>query len=164
MLKSQNPKAAGLGRESFGATLDLLMCRRGILPLDGAAYRRLDRVDTVVLDAATLCTGPPVVVGARSERDDGDDAAVWALATRLLGRQEAPRTGRHVLTVRGRRVGTATVAHELDPHAEAVLDAAASAGLRVVLPEHPGTAEIAPAAHEAPAAGTSLLDSSRPCT
>ncbi|WP_409330904.1 cation-translocating P-type ATPase [Trujillonella humicola] len=161
LIKALTPKAATAGRESFAATLDLLLCRQGVLPMDGGAYRRLDRVDTVVVDPAALCTGPPVVVEADAEATDGedawDDAAVWTLATRLLGRQDAPRTGRHVLTVRGRRVGTATVAPELDPHAQALLDAATAAGLRIVLPEHPGTAEVAPAAQEVPPAGEPLL-------
>ncbi|MGY1743326.1 MULTISPECIES: HAD-IC family P-type ATPase [unclassified Blastococcus] len=170
MLKALTPKAATSGRTSFAATLDLLLCRRGVLPMDGTAYRRLDRVDVAVLDPDALCTGPPVVVEATAEAtseataegDDGwDDAAVWTLATRLLGRQDAPPSGRHVLTVRGRRVGSVVVARELDPHAEALLDAATSAGLRVVLPEHPGTAELAPAAHEVAPAGEPLLDTVR---
>jgi cation-transporting ATPase I len=62
LMKALTPKSAVLGREAFAAALDLLMCRRDVLPMDGSAYRRLDRVDTVVVDGATLCTGPPVVV------------------------------------------------------------------------------------------------------
>src|SRR4051812_31423841 len=66
-LKALTPKAAVLGRESFAAVTDLLMCRRDVLPMDGSAYRRLDRVDTVLVDPAALCTGPPVVIGARAD-------------------------------------------------------------------------------------------------
>ena len=32
--------------------------------MDGSAYRRLDRIDAVVVDADALCTGPPVVIEA----------------------------------------------------------------------------------------------------
>jgi cation-transporting P-type ATPase I len=64
MLKGLSPKAALHGRESFAAMLDMLMCRRGVLPMDGSAYRRLDRVDAVVLDSDVLCSGPPVVLEA----------------------------------------------------------------------------------------------------
>src|SRR4051794_24688857 len=60
LMKALTPKAAVQGRESFAATLDLLLSRRGVLPMDGSAYRRLDRVDTVVVDGDALCTGSPV--------------------------------------------------------------------------------------------------------
>lgn len=49
LIKALTPKAAVQDRDSFAATLDLLMCRRGALPMDGSAYRRLDRVDAVVV-------------------------------------------------------------------------------------------------------------------
>ncbi|HYN97428.1 MAG TPA: hypothetical protein VES42_26610, partial [Pilimelia sp.] len=64
LMKVLTPKAAVLGREAFAATLDLLLCRRDVLPMDGSAYRRLDRVDAVVVDGDALCTGPPVVLEA----------------------------------------------------------------------------------------------------
>jgi cation-transporting ATPase I len=85
LLKALTPKAAYFGRESFAAATDLLMCRRNVLPMDGSAYRRLDRIDAVVLDAQALCTGPPVVIEARAEAEDWDTAAVWTAAARLLG-------------------------------------------------------------------------------
>ncbi|SFE53594.1 HAD-IC family P-type ATPase [Blastococcus tunisiensis] len=157
LLKALTPRAAVLGRESFAASLDVLLSRRGVLPLDGSAYRRLDRVDTLVVDGAALCTGPPVVVEAAGEADGWDDAAVWTAATRLLagagedGTRLGPRRTagavpggevRSLLQGR-RRVGTVTVAAELDPHAEALLSAAPDAGLRLVLPRHVGTQEVA---------------------
>src|SRR3712207_898384 len=67
LLKALTPKAAVLGRESFAAVTDLLMCSRDVLPMDGSAYRRLDRVDAVVVDAAVLCTGPPVIIDAEAD-------------------------------------------------------------------------------------------------
>jgi calcium-translocating P-type ATPase len=48
------PKAARVGRESFATGLGRLIARRGAVVLDSAALRRLDRVDTVVLDAEAL--------------------------------------------------------------------------------------------------------------
>src|SRR5215218_6289276 len=77
MLKALTPKAAVLGRESFAAAIDFLMCRRDVLPMDGSAYRRLDRVDTVLVDAEALCTGPPVVIDASAHAEGWDTAAVW---------------------------------------------------------------------------------------
>ncbi|GAC1304743.1 MAG: cation-translocating P-type ATPase [Acidimicrobiales bacterium] len=47
------PKAARLGREVFSAHVTRLLSARGAVVLDSDAIRRLDRVDTVVLDAPT---------------------------------------------------------------------------------------------------------------
>ncbi|GAA1255915.1 hypothetical protein GCM10009609_18880 [Pseudonocardia aurantiaca] len=55
------PRAARGGRECFAAQLDRDAGRRGCLVLDRAALRRLDRTDTVVLDADVLRTGRQVV-------------------------------------------------------------------------------------------------------
>ncbi|WP_347057411.1 cation-translocating P-type ATPase [Blastococcus sp. HT6-30] len=174
LLKALTPKAAVLGRESFAATLDLLLCRRGILPMDGSAYRRLDRIDTVVVDGAALCTGPSVVVEATAEADGWDDAAVWSAATRLLTgdadglRLGPPRSTGHApggelrsLLQGRRRVGTVTVAPELDPHAEALLTTAGEAGLRLVLTPHVGARELAGLADEVAPAGATLVDTVR---
>lgn len=54
LVKALSPPAAVLGREVFAAVLDHLMCRRGVVPMDGAVYRRLDRIDAVVLDSDVL--------------------------------------------------------------------------------------------------------------
>ncbi|WP_233517631.1 cation-translocating P-type ATPase [Geodermatophilus marinus] len=183
LLRALTPRAAVQGRESFAATLDLLLSRRGVLPMEGSAYRRLDRVDAVVVDAAALCTGPPAVVEATAGADGWDDAAVWTAATSLLAgddregggggggrggrlRLGPPRTSddapgaevRSLLQGR-RRVGTATVAPGLDPHAEALLTTAADAGARVVLTRHAGAADLAGLADEV--TGDPLVDTVR---
>ncbi|HEY0402060.1 MAG TPA: HAD-IC family P-type ATPase, partial [Blastococcus sp.] len=185
LLKTLTPKAAFLGRESFAAVIDLLMCRRDVLPMDGSAYRRLDRVDTVLLDADALCTGPPVVIDAGADAEGWDTAAVWTAAARLLGavgsgtpdaedgdhgglrlgpvRESPDAPGGQVRTVlQGRRrIGQVTVARELDPHAEALLTAATGAGHRLVLTPHVGTREIAAAADEVVPADEALADTVR---
>lgn len=177
LLKALTPKAAVLGRESFAAATDLLMCRRDVLPLDGSAYRRLDRVDTVVVDADALCTGPPVIIDAEAGADGWDVARVWTAAARLLaaggaGEDDGPRLrlgperspddvpgGQVRALLEGRRrVGTVTVAPELDRHAEALLTAVGAAGHRLVLSPHVGTREIAAAADEVTAVGEPLVD------
>src|SRR3954454_7642429 len=187
LLKALTPKAAVLGRESFAAVTDVLLCRRGILPMDGSAYRRLDRVDAVVVDADALCTGPPVVIDASADAEGWDTAAVWTGAARLLGRgapaaedaptgngaagtlrlgppresPEAPGGQVRTLLQGRRRVGEVTIAAELDPHAEALLTAAVDAGHRLVLSAHVGTREIAAAADEVPPVEEALLDTVR---
>jgi cation-transporting ATPase I len=55
------PKAARLGREGFATGLGRLLARRGAVVLDATVLRRLDRVDTVVLDAEVLVTGQLVL-------------------------------------------------------------------------------------------------------
>ena len=89
LLKALTPKAAVQGREAFAAVLDIRLCRRGVLPMDGSAYRRLDRVDAVVVDGGTLCTGAPVVLEVALDPDaearGWDCVTVWTAVSRLLG-------------------------------------------------------------------------------
>ena len=55
------PKAARFGREGFAATLGCLLARRGAVVMDPGVLRRLDRIDTIVVDADVLTTGALVV-------------------------------------------------------------------------------------------------------
>ncbi|MFF5264424.1 HAD-IC family P-type ATPase [Actinomadura viridis] len=55
------PKAARVGRESFAAQLGRIAAGRGVVVCDTAALRRLDRIDTVVVDASALRTGRQVI-------------------------------------------------------------------------------------------------------
>ncbi|SOC50289.1 cation-transporting ATPase I [Blastococcus aggregatus] len=175
LLKALTPRAATFGRESFAAVLGLLLARRDVLPLDGSAYRRLDRVDTLVVDGAALCTGPPVVVEATAQADGWDDARVWTAATQLLGgagedgvrlgppRRTAVAPGGEVrsLLQGRRRMGTVTVAPELDPYAEALLSTATDAGLRLVLTPHVGAGDIAGLADDVSPTDQTLVDTVR---
>jgi cation-transporting P-type ATPase I len=56
------PRAARLGRESFAATASRRLARHGIVPLDAAAYRRLDRISAIVLDSEVLCPDRPQIL------------------------------------------------------------------------------------------------------
>jgi cation-transporting ATPase I len=187
LLKALTPRAAHLGRESFAAAADLLLCRRDILPMDGSAYRRLDRIDAVVVDADALCTGPQIIIDASAAAEGWDDAAVWSASARLLGSgasgEEGAPTGNgaagtlrlgpprespdapggqvRALLQGRRRVGEVTVAAELDPHAEALLTAVVDAGHRLVLSPHVGTREIAGAADEVSPVDEALVDTVR---
>ncbi|HEY2303507.1 MAG TPA: HAD-IC family P-type ATPase [Acidimicrobiales bacterium] len=59
------PKAARLGREAFAAHLCRALIKHDLLVLDARALRRLDRVDTLVIDDAMLATGRMAVGGIR---------------------------------------------------------------------------------------------------
>ncbi|MTV26199.1 HAD-IC family P-type ATPase [Nitriliruptoraceae bacterium ZYF776] len=78
------PKAARLGREGFAAHLGRTLAYRGIVPLDASALRRLDRVDTVVLDGSVL-EGDQVEVADVVTPDGAPaDPSLHARAERLL--------------------------------------------------------------------------------
>ncbi|GGL17673.1 cation-translocating P-type ATPase [Planomonospora parontospora] len=57
MMVAATPKQAKLGRHAFAGAVARALGRRGAVVLDPHALRRMDRVDTVVLDAAVLLTG-----------------------------------------------------------------------------------------------------------
>ena len=61
VLADGAPKAARMAKESFAAWLGVSLSRHGVVPLDGSVLRRLDRIDTVVLDARALLTGRSLV-------------------------------------------------------------------------------------------------------
>ncbi|MEV0153396.1 cation-translocating P-type ATPase [Micromonospora sp. NPDC050686] len=55
------PKAPGSGREGYAARLGRILARRGVIVMDRGVLRELDRIDTVVLDAAVLGSGRGVL-------------------------------------------------------------------------------------------------------
>ncbi|GAA3122285.1 cation-translocating P-type ATPase [Streptosporangium carneum] len=57
MMIATTPKAARAGRETFACAVGRALARRGAVVVDSAALRRMDGVDTVILDAALLGTG-----------------------------------------------------------------------------------------------------------
>ena len=63
MLVAGLPKAAHVGRDAYAAQLGRTAARRGALITDPEALRRLDRVDTVVLDASAVLTGEHAIDG-----------------------------------------------------------------------------------------------------
>ncbi|MFG2078040.1 cation-translocating P-type ATPase [Nonomuraea maritima] len=56
VLISGTPKAAGFGREAYTSAVARRLAARGAVVLDREALHRMDRIDTVVLDAAVLTT------------------------------------------------------------------------------------------------------------
>ena len=51
------PKAGRMGREGFATTFGRVLSRRGAVIVEPTVLRRMDRIDTVVLDASALTTG-----------------------------------------------------------------------------------------------------------
>jgi cation-transporting ATPase I len=113
-------KAARLGRETYGAHLELLLARRGVLVFEPRAVRRLDRIDCLLLPAAVLHTGrqrPEQVVLL-----PGNDAPEIHARIRALFDPTDPtamqRRGRWSLGPLSRfgAVATAAAAELIDPH------------------------------------------------
>ncbi|GAA4264169.1 hypothetical protein [Dactylosporangium darangshiense] len=57
------PKATEAGRAAFASHLGLALARSGALVMDRAVLRRLDRLDTLVLDGAAVCSGRWALTG-----------------------------------------------------------------------------------------------------
>ncbi|MBC6469563.1 cation-translocating P-type ATPase [Actinomadura alba] len=166
------PRAARFGREGFAATLARDLCRRGVVPLDGAAFRRLDRVDTVVIDSEVLCGARPQILSAAATTPDLRDADVWSIASKVVrGRRldemqgEGPWSKRQwtlrrapdaapgrpdgatALTLdlfdsAGTRLGRVRVGCELDPLADALLGAVRHGVDRLVLTGHDSMGDL----------------------
>ncbi len=83
------PKAARAAREAFCDTLSAGLSRRGMVVMNPAALRHLDRVDTVVVDSRVLHAGQPVVLSATAQVGHWSTEHVWSAAQRLLCAQSA---------------------------------------------------------------------------
>lgn len=162
------PTAGRQGREAYAAMLGWHLARHGVVPMDGTALHRLDRVDTVVVDSSALCTAQPVVLRAEIVgRPSGmTDADVWRIAEQLIVTEasedgdwrlrparpsksrkaaspEQPGAEEFDLVDRAdRRRGRVVLGRALDPLAEALLEAAHQAADRILLSRDASTAEL----------------------
>ncbi|ODR11684.1 haloacid dehalogenase [Mycolicibacillus koreensis] len=122
------PKAARVTREAFAARLGQeLADRHDVLTLTPAALRRLDRVDTLVIDPRVLCTDRLRVTGVRGI-PDRDLAGAWARAQARLDEGVSP--GWHSLDPDTALEALYRPAH--DPLAAALVSEARRADLTVV--------------------------------
>ncbi|WP_130511935.1 HAD-IC family P-type ATPase [Krasilnikovia cinnamomea] len=155
------PRAATAGHEAYAAQVGRLLAERDVVVRDPAALRRLDRIDTVVIDAALLLTDRWKVVDV-GVVGGADQAAVrarvadmlevtrpretvhrgrWRLGPPTAVSVSAPdtvtaarRAGARtlVLTREDQVVAVATLEPELHPLAEQVVQAARTAGRLMV--------------------------------
>ncbi|MET8331519.1 cation-translocating P-type ATPase [Streptomyces sp. NPDC005181] len=147
------PKAARYGPAAFTAGLGSALAREDVLVRDPERLRRLELVDTVVLHPEALRSTRRTVLEVHPSRAGWDHHRLWQEATSALIAPEdeatpsgEPRLGLRpvpdetasdaglmIASVRGADVGTVLVGWEVDPMAEAALDAARRAGLHVVV-------------------------------
>ena len=95
MLLASMPKAGRLGREAFSARVGRTLAAHDEVVLDPDALRRLDRVDTVVIEAALLLTGRKVPEGIVFARE-GDRATTEHRLYALFDGSEPDKRRRRV--------------------------------------------------------------------
>ncbi|MGV9252383.1 HAD-IC family P-type ATPase [Streptomyces sp. NPDC003697] len=177
------PKAAGAGREAFCTVLGRDLAQAGVMVMNPAALRLLDRVSAVIIDSPALCVSRLRLLSATAGAEQ-DEAALWQAAQtvltgqtlkdmagpgpwaaggwrlrrRLDGLHQRPDTGPGLhLEVRDagdRLLGRVVVGCELDPLADAVIAAARCGNRRLEMTEHASVAELLRwADHAVPADG-----------
>lgn len=140
------PRAARLGREAFAASLGRALAARGAIVLDRRVLRRLDRIDTVLLDGRLLLDG--AVDGSL-----GSSGRVLVASARRGGRRLVvagprrrlePLVDADELVAGGSRLGGTVRRLQREGHGVAVLSAdhdvalrSADCGVGVALPGRP---------------------------
>ncbi|WP_431963735.1 HAD-IC family P-type ATPase [Actinacidiphila sp. bgisy160] len=171
-----SPRAARYGPVAFTATLGTGLARRKVLVRDPERIRQLELVDTIVLHHSVLSGRRRTLLEVRPRGDDWDHDRLWhATAASLRAHDEERPDGREVrlrpvpgsapgthtgpmtvLDEDNREVGNVFVGREVDPLAEAVLDAARRAGLHVVVADDGTLSEFGALADQLAPAGESL--------
>ncbi|MFJ9680582.1 cation-translocating P-type ATPase [Streptomyces sp. NPDC101194] len=180
-----SPKAARYGPAAFTAALGSVLAREDVLVRSPERLRRLELVDTVVLHPGALRSTRRTVLEVHPSRAGWDHRRLWREATAALSTPGdgavasrtgkpgiglrpvpdgatsdagPPDTGLMIASVRGTDVGTVLVGRELDPMAEAVLDAARRAGLHVVVPDDHSLGEFGALADQLVPSGVPLTE------
>ncbi|HEV2639152.1 MAG TPA: cation-translocating P-type ATPase [Actinocrinis sp.] len=93
LMLATMPKAARQGREAYASALGWELARRGVVPMDASALRRLDRVSVIVIESTVLCSARPRILSAAAIGTGLDDAKVWQIAERVLADLDPGRIG-----------------------------------------------------------------------
>ena len=89
LLLTGIPKAATHGREAFAAEFDRVLSQHDVLTMDPQALRRLDRVDTLVIEARTVTSEIWAIADIVGFRHDTDPVEV-AKRTHVLFDRDHP--------------------------------------------------------------------------
>ncbi|WP_412747216.1 HAD-IC family P-type ATPase [Krasilnikovia sp. MM14-A1004] len=91
------PRTATAGQEAYAAQVGRLLAEHDTVVRDATALRRLDRIDTVLIDAAVLLTGRWTLTGVTIAGDaDGEGADETAVRNRLADLLDGARPGETV--------------------------------------------------------------------
>ncbi len=85
------PKAATLGREAFAAQFDRKLADHGVVTMDTTALRRLDRIDTLVLEAGVVTSRAWSLDGVVPLAEGADDLEFVLRARRLFDPSDPAR-------------------------------------------------------------------------
>jgi cation-transporting P-type ATPase I len=102
VLMAGTPKAARLGPEAFAAALNRVLADRGLLCFDPQALRRLDRIESVLVDGAVLCRDGELLPGARELVVAAGDAG-YMVAVATPDRELVDRLGADLMVDDGDR-------------------------------------------------------------
>ncbi|MFE3229140.1 HAD-IC family P-type ATPase [Nocardia sp. NPDC059228] len=169
-LLAGNPKAARYGPAVFAATVYTELAREGVLVRNLDRLRQLELVDTVVLHPEALRSTRRTVLDVNTNVPDWEHDTLWQAATAALqtggeldlrpvpDQGRFAETGLMIASDRGRDIGSVLVGWEIDPLAEAALDAARRAGLYVVVQDDGTLGDFGALADELVGAGRPLAD------
>jgi cation-transporting P-type ATPase I len=155
-----SPKPARYGWTAYESGLGCALAREGVLVRDPERLRLLQMVDTLVMHSSALRGTGRTVREANPNVDEWSRERLWEAAESALHATEAElhlrpvpdnpesATSLMVASAHGCDVGTVLIGREADPLAEAVLDAARIAGLRVVIVDDPALGDCTAAADE----------------
>ncbi|AEW98102.1 MULTISPECIES: cation-translocating P-type ATPase [Streptomycetaceae] len=163
-----SPKAARYAPAAFTAAWGTALAHHGVLVRDPERLRQLERVDALVIHPEVLHGTRRTVLRVDPTAAGWDHDRLWHAATAALRRSSpsggsegdprvelravsghtGDRTGSMIASAGGVDVGTVLVGWEIDPLADAVLDAARRARLHVVVPEDVSLADFTELADE----------------
>ncbi len=127
------PKAIRTTREAFGCALTRGLTDDGAVVLQPRALRRLDRIDTVVIDPRVLYTDELMVSRVRGLQDSRRRTHAWEAAREALGKGALPPGWHPLSTIPGAGdIGEALISPVRDPFAGALVAEARRAGHGVV--------------------------------
>jgi cation-transporting ATPase I len=165
-----SPKPARFGWAAYAATLGQVLAREGVLVRAPDRLRALQTVDTLLVHAGALRLARRTVLEAVPHDPEWGDGRLWQAADEALAAEEpalrlrpapgneAGSTGLMVASDRDGDVGSVLVGYAPDPVAEALLDAAGQAGLRVVVLDDGAPGGCVAPADELVAADSSLTE------
>ncbi|WP_043267731.1 cation-translocating P-type ATPase [Streptomyces sp. CT34] len=173
-LLAGNPRAARYGPAAFTASLCTELACEGVLVRNPDRLRQLELIDTVVLHPEALRSTRRTVLDAHPNVAEWDHDRLWqAAAAALQPGEEAEEptvalrpvpdqgesaAGLMIASEQGRDIGTVLVGWEIDPLAEAALDAARRAGLYVVVQDDGSLGDFGALADERVGGETPLAD------
>ncbi|MCD2195907.1 cation-translocating P-type ATPase [Actinomycetospora endophytica] len=133
------PKAGRMGREGFATTFGRVVSKRGAVIVEPTVLRRMDRIDTVVLDASALTTGAlmlgdlVLVNGEGLTAPDGSEVGIESLTPLVHELFDPSDASQQVEHESGWTLAPLAAGREDEPGVADAVDALRAEGATVVL-------------------------------